>query len=111
VPILVEASSLPILAVVQEQLDQTPLQQEEPLLVQPEDDISYTLPAQCSTGTRPPGWGSWGTRPPRPRDGGTPGGTFPHVPFLGRRGGTWGDATPQGGGRDSPKGGLLDVPP
>jgi hypothetical protein len=69
------------------------------------------LPGECSTGMRPPGWGSWGTRPPRPRDGGTPGGTFPHVPFLGRRGGTWGDATPQGGGRDSPKGGLLDVPP
>jgi hypothetical protein len=30
--------------VVQEQLDQIPLQQEEPLLVQPEDDVPYTLP-------------------------------------------------------------------
>jgi hypothetical protein len=30
--------------VVQKQLDQVPLQQDEPLLVQPEDDVSYTLP-------------------------------------------------------------------
>jgi hypothetical protein len=30
--------------VVQEQLDQTPLQQEEPLMVQQEDDVPYTLP-------------------------------------------------------------------
>jgi hypothetical protein len=43
VPILEEASSLPITAVVQEQLDPIPLQQEEPLLVQPEDDVPYTL--------------------------------------------------------------------
>jgi hypothetical protein len=43
VPILVEASSLPITTVVQEQLDPIPLQQEEPLLVQPEDDIPHTL--------------------------------------------------------------------
>jgi hypothetical protein len=35
---------LPITTVVQEQLDQIPLQQEEPLLVQPEDDVPYTLP-------------------------------------------------------------------
>jgi hypothetical protein len=52
---------------------------------------------QCSTGTRPPGCGMQGTRSPRPRDGGTPGGTFPHIPFLGGRGGTRGDATPQKG--------------
>ena len=44
VPILEEASSLPITTVVQEQFDQIPLQQEEPLLVQPEDDVPYTLP-------------------------------------------------------------------
>jgi hypothetical protein len=50
--------------------------------------------SQCSTGMRPPGWGSWGTRPSRPWDGGTPGGMFPHVPFLGRHGGAWGDAIP-----------------
>jgi hypothetical protein len=42
--ILVEASSLPITPVVREQLDQIPLQQEEPLLVQLEDDVPYTLP-------------------------------------------------------------------
>jgi hypothetical protein len=47
VPILEEASSLPITAVVQEQLDPIPLQQEEPLLVQPEDDVPYTLPTFC----------------------------------------------------------------
>jgi hypothetical protein len=39
-----EFSSLPITVVVQEQLDQTPLQQEEPLLVQPKDDSPFTLP-------------------------------------------------------------------
>ena len=39
-----EFSSLPIIVVVQEQLDQTPLQQEELLLVQPEDDVPLTLP-------------------------------------------------------------------
>jgi hypothetical protein len=43
VPILVDASSFPITAVVQEQLDQIPLQQEKPLLVQLEDDIPHTL--------------------------------------------------------------------
>jgi hypothetical protein len=43
-PILVEASSLPITTMVQEQLDQIPLQQEEPLLVQPEDDVPYVVP-------------------------------------------------------------------
>jgi len=43
-PILEEASSLPITAVVQEQLDQIPLQHEEPILVQLEDDVPYTLP-------------------------------------------------------------------
>jgi hypothetical protein len=42
--ILLEASSFPITAVVQEQFDLIPLQQEEPLLVQPEDDVPYTLP-------------------------------------------------------------------
>jgi hypothetical protein len=52
------------------------------------DDDSDSCTEQCSTGTRPP----------RPRDGETPGGMFPHVPFLGRREGTWGDATPQSGG-------------
>jgi hypothetical protein len=36
-----ETSSVHIPVVVQEQLDQIPLQQEEPLLVQPEDDIPY----------------------------------------------------------------------
>ena len=35
---------MPITVVVQKQLDQRPLQQEEPLLVQLEDDIPYTLP-------------------------------------------------------------------
>jgi hypothetical protein len=44
VPILVEASSFPITTMVQEPLDQIPLQQEEQLLVQPEDDVPYTLP-------------------------------------------------------------------
>jgi hypothetical protein len=44
VPILVEATSLPITTEVQEQLDLIPLQQEEPLLVQLEDDVPYTLP-------------------------------------------------------------------
>jgi hypothetical protein len=39
-----EIASFPIPVVVQEQLDQTPLQQEEPLLVQPKDDVPYTLP-------------------------------------------------------------------
>jgi len=39
-----ETSSTPLLVVVQEQLDHTPLQQEEPLLVQPEDDACCTLP-------------------------------------------------------------------
>jgi hypothetical protein len=43
-PILEEASSLPCTTVVQEQFDLIPLQQQEPLLVQPEDDIPYTLP-------------------------------------------------------------------
>ena len=42
--ILVEASSLPITIVVREKLDMIPLQQQEPLLVQPEDDVPYTLP-------------------------------------------------------------------
>ena len=42
--ILLEASSFPITAVVQEQFDLIPLQQEEPLLVQPKDDVPYTLP-------------------------------------------------------------------
>jgi hypothetical protein len=40
---LLTASSLPIIAVVQKQLDSIPLQQEEPLWVQPEDDVPYTL--------------------------------------------------------------------
>jgi hypothetical protein len=44
VQILIEASSLPITAMVQEWLDLIPLQQEEPLLVQPEDDVPYALP-------------------------------------------------------------------
>jgi hypothetical protein len=44
VPILVEASSLPIRTMVNEPLDQIPLQQEELLLVQLEDDVPYTLP-------------------------------------------------------------------
>jgi len=39
-----ETSFVPIPTVVREQLDQIPLQQEEPLLVQPEDDVPYTLP-------------------------------------------------------------------
>jgi hypothetical protein len=39
-----ETSSVHIPVVVQEQLDQIPLQQEESLLVQPEDDVPYTLP-------------------------------------------------------------------
>jgi hypothetical protein len=39
-----ETSFVPIPVVVQEQLEQLPLQQEDPLLVQPEDDIPYTLP-------------------------------------------------------------------
>jgi hypothetical protein len=39
-----EISSLPITSVVQEQLDPIPLQQKEPLLVQPEDDVPYTFP-------------------------------------------------------------------
>jgi hypothetical protein len=39
-----EASYVPITIVVQEQHDNMPLQQEEPLLVQLEDDIPYTLP-------------------------------------------------------------------
>jgi hypothetical protein len=51
-----EASNLPITAVVQEQLDPIPLQQEEPLLVQPEDDIPYTAydsaSRGCSSGSR-----------------------------------------------------------
>jgi hypothetical protein len=38
-------SSLPITIVVHEKLDQTPLQQEEPLLVQPEDDVPFTFPS------------------------------------------------------------------
>jgi len=44
VPILVEAPSLPIIAEVEEKLDMISLQQEEQLLVQPEDDVPYTLP-------------------------------------------------------------------
>jgi hypothetical protein len=43
-PILVQVSSLPITTLVQEQLDHTPLQQEELLLAQPEVDAPYTLP-------------------------------------------------------------------
>jgi hypothetical protein len=39
-----EFSSLPITVVVQEQLDHTPLQQEEPLLVQPEDVVLFPFP-------------------------------------------------------------------
>jgi hypothetical protein len=39
-----EASSFPITTVVHEQLDLISLKQEEPLLVQPEDDVSYTFP-------------------------------------------------------------------
>jgi hypothetical protein len=35
---------LPITTVVQERFEQMPLRQEEPLLVQPEDDVPYTLP-------------------------------------------------------------------
>ena len=42
-PNLVEASSFPITTVVEKQLDPIPLQQEEPLWVQPEDDVPYTL--------------------------------------------------------------------
>jgi hypothetical protein len=44
VPILEDASSLPCTAVVQEQLDPIPLQQEDSLVVQPDDDVPYTLP-------------------------------------------------------------------
>jgi hypothetical protein len=43
-PILEEASSLPITTMVKEKLDLIPLQQHEPLLVQPEDDFPYTFP-------------------------------------------------------------------
>jgi hypothetical protein len=39
-----ETSSMHILVVVHEQLDQIPVQQEEPPLVQPKDDVPYTLP-------------------------------------------------------------------
>ena len=39
-----------------------------------------------------------------PGTGGLLGRRFPMSPF-------WGDMTPQGGGQDSPKGGLLEVPP
>jgi hypothetical protein len=39
-----EITSLPILAVDQEQLDQIPLQSKEPFLVQPKDDVPYILP-------------------------------------------------------------------
>jgi hypothetical protein len=38
-----EASFLPITTMVQEKLDQIPLQQEEPSLVQVEDDVPCTL--------------------------------------------------------------------
>jgi hypothetical protein len=44
VPILVEASSLPIATVIQEQLDSIPLKQEDLFLVQLEDVVPYTLP-------------------------------------------------------------------
>ena len=43
-PNLEEASSSPITTVVEEQLDLIPLQQQKPLLLQPEDDVPYTLP-------------------------------------------------------------------
>jgi hypothetical protein len=39
-----KASSFPIIAVVQELLDHISLQVEEPLLVQPKDDVPYTFP-------------------------------------------------------------------
>jgi hypothetical protein len=59
---------------------------------------------QCSTGMRPPRWGSRPPHFPRPRDRGTPGETFPMSPF-------WGVVTPQGGERVSPNEGLLGIPP
>jgi hypothetical protein len=66
---------------------------------------------QCSTGTRPPGWGARPPRFPRTRDGGAPGETFPHVPLLGKLEETQGSAFPQCGGHVSPKWVLLGVPP
>jgi hypothetical protein len=39
-----ETSFVHISVVVQEQLDQIPLQQEEILLIQPKDDVPYTFP-------------------------------------------------------------------